>query len=408
MSKEARSLVGCGADGGKTAHLGIIRLLSVQSCIRTEYDSRDNQTQNGFGVFHYTYNYNYTLTDQQEPYPIAMRRTRGTVPAHAAAVTAAFTAAESLLKRAEAATVTVGRGLWAVQDDQVLSSCKACLAQLTVLIGNAQHSHEDDDQLREYVAQIRRHASFFLRADGKIDEAANSAADSALHFTQRLVYWAPRDRAINHLRQCLHKALDTWAHAELDRGDAALALHLFEQSRALAVPSMSDLNDLERLISNLRVQIGGRAPLPQPPLQPQQLPNVKGMRMFPPIFLPPRLLDNVPDLQQQLLPPAPPPAQALTPAPAPAPAPTPAPAPKRPRCEMGSASSLAPSQPAALMVAPGSLVDKKNRIAAQYGWDHSKPIPLVASEAANDLGIVSNGKKCTADLINEVHALLFG
>ena len=62
-------------------------------------------------------------------------------------------------------------------------------------------------------------------------------------------------------------------------------------------------------------------------------------------------------------------------------------------------------QPCTLQVAPGSLVDKKNFIAAQFGWNVSKSMPKVASEAAHDLGIAT-GSKSLAELINEVHAKL--
>ena len=62
-------------------------------------------------------------------------------------------------------------------------------------------------------------------------------------------------------------------------------------------------------------------------------------------------------------------------------------------------------QPCTLQVASGSLVDKKNFIAAQFGWNVSKSMPKVASEAAHDLGIAT-GSKSLAELIHEVHAKL--
>eukprot|EP00964_Phaeocystis_antarctica_P030125 scaffold16978_cov71-Phaeocystis_antarctica.AAC.4 len=62
-------------------------------------------------------------------------------------------------------------------------------------------------------------------------------------------------------------------------------------------------------------------------------------------------------------------------------------------------------QPCTLQVAPGSLIDKKNAIAAQFGWDVSTSMPKVASEAAHDLGITT-GSKSLAELIHEVHAKL--
>ena len=77
------------------------------------------------------------------------------------------------------------------------------------------------------------------------------------------------------------------------------------------------------------------------------------------------------------------------------------------RFEVSAASEAALSiQPCTLQVAPpGSLIDKKNIIAAQYGWGVSTSMPKVASEAARDLGITT-GSKSTAELIHEVHAKL--
>ena len=74
--------------------------------------------------------------------------------------------------------------------------------------------------------------------------------------------------------------------------------------------------------------------------------------------------------------------------------------------ELSAASESGLSvQPCTLQVAPGSLIDKKNVIAAQYGWEVSTPMPKVALEAAHDLGITTSNKS-TAELINEVHAKL--
>lgn len=74
--------------------------------------------------------------------------------------------------------------------------------------------------------------------------------------------------------------------------------------------------------------------------------------------------------------------------------------------ELSAASESGLSvQPCTLQVAPGSLIDKKNVIAAQYGWEVSTPMPKVALEAAHDLGITTSNKS-TAALINEVHAKL--
>ena len=74
--------------------------------------------------------------------------------------------------------------------------------------------------------------------------------------------------------------------------------------------------------------------------------------------------------------------------------------------DTSAASEAASSiQPCTLQVAPGSLIDKKNAIAAQFGWNVSTSMPKVASEAAHYLGITT-GSKSLAELIHEVHAKL--
>ena len=364
---------------------------------------------------------------------MAGRLTRNKQSPHDTALKDARNLGEKAKLRGAAGWQQDGKDKWIVKDFGALAACQSAIDKLLPLIGNAQHVQEEDNELRGLLAHLRHQASFYLRASGDLRRAADYAADAAVHFYQLLHYHVPLSISVSHLRKCLSQALEKWAGAEHDFGNDSLALHLFERAKEAAESRVTDVRGLEQQILELRQQLVGQAPQPpQPHLQPCHLPAIGG-KQFSVLYLPPTLLDNLPDLPLPLMlvpVPAPVPAPAALAAPVPAAARmTPAAAAPAPAAPVGAAPPVqdvvidlddddqgAPASkrfkpngdvPGPSTAQPGSLVYKKKEIASEFKWDSDASMKDIASDAAKALNI-SVVNKTLRDLIDEAHACLFG